>query len=150
MKLFKQKKGIALLAAVAVVAIAAFGAYAYFSSTGTGSGTATVGSSSGIELSSPVVGDLYPGGVDVPVTVTLHNTGAGNEYVDTISGVVVDQAGCLGSWFTVDDVTYGGYLTRDTTVGDTDTADTNVRMNESLGNQDTCQGLTLDITWSSN
>ena len=146
----KMKKGVVLLAALAIVAMAAIGAYAYFSSTGTGAGSATVGSSSGIELSSPVVGNLYPGGVDVPVTVTLHNTGAGDEFVDTISGVVEDQAGCDGAWFTVDDVVYGDFLTRDTTVGDTDTAATNVRMNESGTNQDACQGLTLDITWSSN
>jgi len=65
MKLFKQKKGIALLAAVAVVAIAAFGAYAYFTSTGTGTGDATVGTSTAwvvgqTAADTGTVGPLYP------------------------------------------------------------------------------------------
>ena len=146
----RHKKLLVALAAIAVLAMAAVGAYAYFTSTGSGAGTATVGSSSDIQLSSPLVGDLYPDGVDVPVTVTLHNPGAGTEYVGTISGVVEDQAGCLGSWFQIDDIVYNASLTRNGTAGDTDTAGTNVRMIDNGGDQDACQGLTLDITWSSN
>ncbi len=47
MKFIKSKKGISLLAVVAVVAIAAVGAYAYFTTTGQASGTATVGAVGG-------------------------------------------------------------------------------------------------------
>jgi hypothetical protein len=158
MKRFKTKKGLALLLVLVVAAITAVGAVAWFSSTGTGVGSADVGTSSTIQLSSPNVGNLFPGGVDVPVTVTMHNPGQGDEYVGTVSGVVnTDDNGtpanpaddCLGSWFTVDSVNYNDYLTRNTTVGDTDTVNTNVRMNESGGPQDACQGKTLSITWSS-
>src|SRR4051794_5973987 len=44
MKFIKTKKGLALLATVAVVAIAAVGAYAYFTASGAGSGTVNAGS----------------------------------------------------------------------------------------------------------
>ena len=61
MTFLKQKKGIAALAAVAVVALGAVGAYAFFTSAGSGAGSATVGSASTINLSSPNVGPLFPG-----------------------------------------------------------------------------------------
>ena len=44
MKLIKSKKGLVLLATLAVAVVAAVGAYAYFTSTGTGTSSAgTVG-----------------------------------------------------------------------------------------------------------
>ena len=51
MKFLMSKKGVALLATLVVAAVAAFGAYAYFTAAGSGSGTASVGSASGIQLS---------------------------------------------------------------------------------------------------
>jgi hypothetical protein len=142
----KSKRTVVLLGVLAVAVFASVGAYAYFTASGSGSGTASVGSSSGILVSSPLVGDLYPDGVDVPVTVTIENPGDGSQFVDTVSGVVEDQAGCLGSWFEIDDITYQDTLA----AGASDTADTNIRMIDSGTNQDACQGLTLDIDWSSN
>jgi hypothetical protein len=145
-RILKRKKLVLIAAGAVVAAVAAFAAYAYFSSTGSGTGSASVGASSTIQLSSPAVGTLYPGGPAVPVTVSIHNPGSGNEFVGTISGTVADNTGCLGSWFTVDPITY------DTSVvaGDTATASTNVRMVESNTNQDACQSKTVTINWSSN
>jgi hypothetical protein len=143
----RSKKFIVLAAVGAVaVAVAAFGAYAYFSSTGSGTGTASVGASSAIALSSPAVGTLYPGGPDVPVTVSIHNPGSGNEFVGTISGTVADNGTCQGAWFTVDPITFSAQVA----AGATTTASTNVRMVESNTNQDACQSKTVTINWSSN
>ena len=143
----RRKRAAVALAAVASLALAA-GAYAFFSSTGSGTGTASVGTSSGIALSSATpVSNLYPGGADVPVTVSVHNPGAGAENVGTISGKVADNGGCLGSWFQVDDITYN----HDIAAGnDGPNASTKVRMLDSNTNQDACQGKTLTINWSSN
>ena len=140
-----KKKAIVLAVAVLAIALGT-GAYAYFTSTGSGTGSATVGSSSGIQLSSPSVGTLYPGGADVPVTVTIHNPGSGAQFVNQVSGTVADNAGCLGSWFQVDTVTYANTLA----AGASDTASTNVRMLDSGTNQDVCQGKSMTINWSSN
>lgn len=137
-----------ILAAIAglTVALATGGAYAYFTASGSGTGSATVGSASGITLSSGSVGGLYPGGADVPVTVTISNPGGGAQYVDTVSGSVADNAGCLGSWFQVDSAAYAGTIAP----GGSDTKGTNVRMLDSGSNQDVCQGKSMTINWSSN
>ena len=146
MKVFGKRTWVLFGVIAAVAALASVGAYAYFTASGSGAGTATVGESSGILLSSPLVGDLYPDGADVPVTVTIENPGSGAQYVDTVSGVVEDNGACLGAWFEVDDILYQDTLA----AGASDTADTVIRMVDSGTNQDACQGETVDITWSSN
>ena len=143
----KSPKGLVLLAIMVAAVVTAVGAYAYFSSTGTGTGSATVGSSVTVNLSSDAVSGLYPGGVDVPVTVHVANPGNGNEYVATISGTVADNGACQGSWFQVDPVTYNHDVTHNASGPDATTA---VRMLDSNTNQDACQGKTLTINWSSN
>jgi hypothetical protein len=147
-RLFTTRRLIALAVAAVAVGLGG-GAFAYFSSTGSGTGTATVGSSTVIQLSSPNVGTLYPGGPAVPVTVTIHNPSAGNEYVGTVSGDVADGGSgntCLGAWFAVAPIVYD----TDVAAGTSPTAGTTVTMNDSGTNQDACQGATLTINWSSN
>jgi hypothetical protein len=146
MRFLTRKKGVAFLATLIVAAVAAFGAYAYFTSTGSGTGSATVGSSAGITLSGSPAAQLFPGGADAPVTVSIHNPGGGKEYVGTISGTVADNGGCLGSWFTVDPVGYNASVAAGATV----TTATNVRMTDSGTSQDACQGKTMTISWASN
>ena len=146
MKRFRTKKFAALVAVAVVAAVAAVSAFAYFTSAGQGSGTATVGSASNIALSGSAVGDLYPGGADVPVTVDIHNAGSGSQHVGTISGAVATNGTCLGSWFQVDSVDYNA----DLAAGDSDSEATKVRMIDASENQDACQGKTLTINWSSN
>ncbi|HZT84843.1 MAG TPA: hypothetical protein VE984_05415 [Gaiellaceae bacterium] len=145
-RFIKSRKGLVLLATLVVAAAAAVGAYAYFTSTGSGSGTASVGMSSNIQLSSPLVGTLYPGGPAVPVTVTIHNPSSGQEYVGTITGTVADNGGCQGSWFTVAPISYN----QEVAGGASPTASTTVTMNDSTTNQDACQNATMTINWSSN
>ena len=145
-KLFSTRKRIAIVAAVAVVALSGVAAFAYFVSSGSGTGTASVGTDSNIQLSSTLVGNLYPGGADVPVNVSVHNPGSGNEYVSDISGTVADNGACLGTWFQVDII----HFDFDVTHGDTVTAGpTNVRMLDSGTDQNICRGKTMTINWSS-
>jgi hypothetical protein len=145
---FRHKKS-AIAVLIAVLAIGGV-AFAYFTSTGTGSGSASVGSATTVALSGSPVGSLYPGGADLPVTITIHNPGTGSQHVGAISGVVTTQGTCLGSWFVVDSLTtYDHTFTKNGTAGDTGTTSTNVRMTDSGTNQDACQGLTMAIVWSS-
>ncbi len=146
MRKFLRTRYLAPMALVAALVLAA-SAWAYFSSTGAGTGTATVGSSSQVALSSDAVSGLFPGGADVPVTVHVHNPGSGAEYVGTISGSVADNGSCLGSWFTVDSITYNANVAAGHDGADASTA---VRMADSGTNQDACQGKTMTINWSSN
>jgi len=144
-KILTKKRLVVLAIAGATVALAA-GAFAYFTASGSGSGSATVGTSSNITLASGAVTGLYPGGVDVPVTVTITNPGSGNQFVGTVSGTVADNAGCLGTWFQVDSITYAQTLAH----GASDTRSTNVRMLDSGSNQDVCKGKVMTINWTSN
>jgi hypothetical protein len=146
MRKFLRTRYLAPLALVAVLACAV-SAWAYFSSTGAGTGTATVGSSSQVALSSDAVNGLYPGGADVPVTVHVHNPGSGAEFVGTITGTVADNGNCLGSWFTVDPITYNADVAAGQDGADAVTA---VRMADSGTPQDACQGVDMTINWSSN
>jgi hypothetical protein len=118
MKLIKSKKGVALLAALAVVAVAAVGAYAYFSSTGNGTGTATVGGTNAVTVNATITGQLFPLAAAPAhnVSITVSNpSGGGNEFINTVypdtsfgnsNGITVDTthatAGCLSSWFEFD------------------------------------------------
>jgi hypothetical protein len=144
---YVTKKRVVVLAVAALAIGVGTTAFAYFTSAGAGTGTATVGAPSAIQLSSPSVGDLYPGGADVPVTVTIHNQGGGAQHVGTVSGTVANgTGGCLGTWFAVDSVVYDDTLAP----GASDTVSTNMRMADSGTDQTVCQGQTMTINWSSN
>lgn len=78
---FKKKRTLAL-GALALLLLSV-GAAAYFSATGTGSGSATVGTSSTITLHGSTSGSLYPGS-SVAVTLTADNPSPGHEQVGTV------------------------------------------------------------------
>jgi hypothetical protein len=62
MKFIKTKKGLAMLAALVVVAVSAIGAYAYFTSLGTGNGSAAAGANdTAITLHATFAANLVPG-----------------------------------------------------------------------------------------
>lgn len=145
MKTLFMRKRVLVLGIVASLAIAG-AAFAYFTNSGSGTGSATVGTSDAITLASDSVGPLYPGGADAPVTVDITNPGSGAQYVGTVSGSVADNGGCLGSWFEVDAAPYAASLA----AGASDSAETLVRMIDSGTNQDVCKGKTMTINWSSN
>jgi hypothetical protein len=143
---YVTKKRVIVVAVAALAIGLGTSAFAYFSSTGSGSGSATVGTSTAVVLSSPSVGPLYPGGADVPVTVSIQNPGGGNEYVNQITGAVPNNGSCLGSWFVVDPINYAAEVTHGATV----TASTNVRMLDAAANQDACKNASMTINWTSN
>jgi hypothetical protein len=90
-RFFKTKKGVALLAAFVVVAGSAIGAYAYFTTTGAGTGSAAVGTSTAITISGTSVGSLYPGDpVGADVSFTVNNPSTGHQFVTKVHLVSVD------------------------------------------------------------
>ena len=93
MKLFTKKK-IAVLASLLVAAVAAIGAWAYFTANGSGSGSATVGTSSNLTLHGSTTGTLYPG-TTVSISFTVDNPGSGTERLGTI--YLAGVKACTGS-----------------------------------------------------
>jgi hypothetical protein len=80
---FWTKKKIMLPVALAVAAVAAVGAWAFFTANGSGSGTATVGTSSNLTLHGSTTGTLYPG-TTVSISFTVDNPSSGHQQLGTI------------------------------------------------------------------
>jgi hypothetical protein len=72
-----------LLVVLGIAAIAAVGAWAFFTASGSGSGTATVGTSSALTLHGATVGTLYPGAT-VSISFTVDNPSSGHQQLGTI------------------------------------------------------------------
>src|SRR5215471_17421495 len=81
MQRFKSTKRIAVLGVLAVGIAASVAAYAYFTASGAGTGTASIGSTGSISLSGTVTGTLYPAGAPSSVDVLVTNNGSGSQYV---------------------------------------------------------------------
>jgi hypothetical protein len=159
MKLIKSKKGLALLAVLAIVAISAVGAYAYFTSTGSGSGSATVGSSANnlVTTGTPDATALTPAGTGSVISFKVKNPSNFAQRISNIHLVSIapdaGHASCLtvlGTDFSMADVpvteTDGDIAANATAQALTATG--TLKMLDSGVNQDACQGASLTLTFS--
>ncbi|MBS1878719.1 MAG: hypothetical protein JST31_04345 [Actinobacteria bacterium] len=151
-----KKRVASVLAVVGVLAVAA-AAYGYFSTTGSGTATATVGSSSALTIHGTVSGSLYPGSAST-VTFTVDNPSSGKQRVGSISlekiTPDVSHSTCSTTTtganpdFTMAEVAvnkvYGPGA------GQSVTPTGSLTMNETGVSQDACQGATLTLTLKSN
>jgi hypothetical protein len=155
MNLFTKKRGLGL-AVVGALVIAA-GAYAYFTSSGSGTTTATVGASSAITLKGTVTGSLYPGSSS-PVTLTVDNPSSGKQRVGTVSlEKITPDAGHSSCSVVIGggtpDFTMADLVVNKTFApgsGQAVTPGGTLTMNDTGVNQDACQGATLTLTLKSN
>ena len=95
-----KKRSVALLAAGVIGLATAGGAYAYWTSLGGGTGTATTkaGSTSALVVTGNATGAMFPGDSEQTVTATVKNTGTENYTVNSVKAyVTTDKAGCDGS-----------------------------------------------------
>jgi hypothetical protein len=145
MKLFNSKKKL-VAGAVGLVAIAglATGALAYFTSTGSGSGNASVGSASNwtVAVSDDGTNTLYPGSGSEILDYTITNAGSGAQALTAVTATVGDSGSCLGSWFTAVASAPAPALGTSIAPSGTATGTVTVTMQDSGGNQDACQGIT--------
>jgi hypothetical protein len=134
----------------AIVALVIVGAaVAYFTSTGSGTGTASVGTAQAVTLHGTTTTTLYPG-TSSEVDFTVDNPSPGTQRVGTIhlASVTTDAAHstCDTSAFTMPDVTANQSFPNGN--GQTVTATGTLTMADNGTNQDGCQGapLTLNLT----
>ena len=98
-KILKSKKGIVLLATLVVaLGVAAFGAYAYFTASGSGSGTASVGDvANNLYVTGTAGSTLYPGGAAATVTFSAKNFDTSS--AQSISSIhLTNVQSCAGAW----------------------------------------------------
>lgn len=145
-----KTKLIAVGAATAAATLA-IGGYAYFTSSGSGTGTATVGSTAAVALHGTTAGSLYPG-TSSTVSFTLDNPSTGHQFLNTIhlAGVTADvgHASCDVTDFTMPNVTANQDFPAGN--GQTVNATGTLSMANTAVNQDACQGATLTLNLTSN
>jgi hypothetical protein len=141
-----RKQFVALAAGTISLGISV-GAFAFFQAPGGGSGDASVGSATAIELHASTSGDLFPGGPARPVTITVANAGSGNQFVGAVSlaSVTSDKPGCDTSAFSMADVPVSANLGAQESV----TRTGSLAMADA-GDQDACQGAALTLHLTSN
>ncbi len=151
-----QKRVFVALGCTVALAVAGV-ALAYFTSSGSGTGTASVGSSSAVTLHASITGNLYPGSSS-PVSFTVDNPSSGVQRVGTVSlsSITVDVAHSSCSTtigggnpdFTMAAVPVNQVFQSGSgqSVGATGT----LAMNETGANQDACQGATLTLHLTNN
>jgi hypothetical protein len=146
MRIFKQRRKLTVAAVIAMLAFAG-AAFAYFTSTGSGTGDATVGSSSGITLAATIGTTLYPG-TSSTVTFKLDNPSAGSERLGTIhlASVTVDAShtGCVVGDFTMPDVVANQTFANGNAQTVTATGTVSMAAQPTIS-QDLCQGATVTL-----
>ena len=142
-----------LVGLVVAVAVAAVGGYAYWTTTGAGTGTASVASSNGtVVLHGTAPTNLYPGGSS-SVTFTADNAGASNLFVATIhlASVSTDSghSSCVTSDFTMPDVTSNTVVNAGAS-GQALSGTGTLSYANTTSNQDACKGASLTLNLTSN
>jgi hypothetical protein len=154
------KRTVVVLAVVVAASVAAVAGYAFWTSTGTGSGNASTGTAGlwQVTSQSPSGASLVPGGPAQTVQYTVTNTGAGDQ---VLAGVTVSVAndngsawtplgGCTAADFSVNGQSAGSphfhtALAQTFGPGGSSSATVSVRLVETGGNQNGCQGKTVPL-----
>jgi len=141
----------------ALLVVAASGAYAFFTTTGSGTGTAAVGSGSTVTLHATVTGSLYPG-TSSPVTFTVDNPSSGKQRVGTITLASITPDASHSECSTV--ITGGNpdfkmpAVSVESTFGPGNgqavTPTGTLTMNDTGVSQNKCQGATLTLNLTNN
>ena len=158
-----KKRVLVALSVIGVLAIAV-SAFAYWTTSGSGNGSATAGSDAGVTASGNPSDGIYPGS-SVPVTTTVTNSSSSqSQFVSNLHVTIsIDTAhataGCDASWFTYKaDSQASGSDTNPRTValntelaasGST-TVDGHVFMADPNTNQDACKGATVKLAYAVN
>jgi hypothetical protein len=150
-KVFSTKRGLVAVGLTAALAVGLAGtAFAYFTANGSGSGSASVGSSTAVTLDGTITGDLYPGGAPAAVSVKVTNPGSGSQHVGSVHLVSVaadaDHSDCDTSAFSMSDITVDQLLAS----GANTTVNGSLSMSDTGVSQNACQGAALTLTFSSN
>jgi len=150
-----MKKRLLIISSMVALAMVASVAWAYWTTEGTGTGSATVDGQFplGLDIDSEVLdteGDgLHPGDdLDLEVTVTNPATNEGTAYFAGVTATTINvvDAACDDTDFTIADVT--DFDDHTVEAGDTATATaTLVYADDTANSQDDCKSDTVNIVW---
>ena len=160
MRIFSSRRRVALVGAIAALALAGGGsAFAYFTSTGSGTGAATVGSPANwLVTSTGATGTIFPGSGSTVITYNVKNAGTGNQSFSSATAALPaetngdaehsggDIAGCTAAWFNTA-VTSDPGINTSIAGGASVTVQVTVTMPDlPTTNQNACEGVVPDVT----
>lgn len=102
MRKFSKKQYLAAGAAAAIVVAGGGAAYAYWttSGSGTGTGSTTAGVTNQLSFVQTPISAMYPGDSQQNLSVTVTNTSGENAYVTSVKAyITTDKTGCTGADF---------------------------------------------------
>ena len=152
----KRKRVLIGLSAVVSLALAG-AAIAYFTSTGSGTGSASVGNASNwtVSVAAPSGGPLYPGAGSQSFAYTVTNASSGHQQLNGTSASIpaqagsgdiltsgVAQAGCKAAWFTAANTSIAP---TNLAGGGSASSSVTVTMQDSGTDQNACQGKSPDV-----
>ena len=153
MRRFMKKRYLVGGLAAVIVAVTAGVAAAYWTDSGTGSSTATTGTSTPFLVTvTPTAGNqaLTPGGPTDAYTFTVKNNGTGAQNVSTVTVTVANSDGT--TWTAVSGCSAADYLVSGATVtaadlaaGATTTGAFSVQMKDTGSNQNGCKNATVPL-----
>jgi hypothetical protein len=150
MSLLKRRtRRTTILATVVIMSLAGVAAFAYWTTSGEGTGEAHVNNpSSNLQVESTPASGLFPG-ASTEVTVKIHNISTTEsvhtELLETVlTGNSQEATGCKKTWFTVSPATQG--IVKELAPEETLTAKVTVTMlDPETENQDACKGTTVNL-----
>ncbi|MHA7220285.1 hypothetical protein ACX80L_15535 [Arthrobacter sp. MDT1-48-3] len=151
-----SKKRIAITS-VALVAVGGGAAFAYWTTTGVGTGSAETGDAVAFTVASSAAtgGPLSPGGPTQTVAFTVTNPGTGAQRLNNVEvtvaeadgGVWNDVANCSAADYTVSPATF---TAGDIAPGATKTGTVTITMNNTNLNQDGCKNAAVPLYFVTN
>jgi hypothetical protein len=141
-----KSKIVAAVATTAVVALGGTAAFAYFTTTGSGGGNATVGSASnwGVTVDSVTGGPLFPGSGTEHVSYTVTNQSNGPVRLNLVTAAInsdgngdVGAVNCKSAWFNISNLS--GQAAGVLGAGGTNTGSFDITMTDTAAVQDACQ-----------
>src|ERR1019366_9229319 len=146
------KKSKTIMADAAIVGLASAGvAYAYWTTSGTGSTTATTGTVVGITVNETTSAtNLYPGGPAQPLAGTFTDSNAGAGYVASVTAALGTlPTGCLPADFTIAGTALvGANVAAGTGVGSW--SGLTITMNNTGVSQNACKASSIPLVLTSN
>lgn len=157
---FTKKRVLIALSVVGTLAVASI-ALAFWTTSGSGSGSATAGSDAGVTVAGDPANGIYPGG-DAAVTTTVTNSSSTQaQYVSNLHvAISIDAAhttaGCDASWFTYkadsqpsgDSNPHSVVLNTELAASGDTTVAGKVYMADTATNQDSCKGATINLAYT--
>jgi len=158
--MFTKRRALVASGVIGAVTAGAL-AFAFWTTSGSGSGSATAGTDAGDTVSGDPANGIYPGG-SVPVTTTVTNSSSTqSQHVQNLHvAISIDSAhatdGCSASWFTYkadsegsgDSNPHSVTLDTDLAASGTHSVDGHVFMSNPNTNQDACKGATINLAYT--